>query len=648
MKDTFVRTKERAEETQNPHHNSSADYASSNIQGTAQGAVRKTVQHFSNPRKKVHENLDRAKGHFQEVKRQMPKERQRTTEQAHQTAQKAKSNAEQLRKTADQAADSAQEAKKAVRDAKQTLHEVRQAGRQTLREMKQNAGVEQGVKTGNTPAVGTPKSEMPRFHSGASDIAPGSGGNLPSSQFPPNYLSKGINVPQSTGEAAKSLEKSAKTVKSTTKGFKETSKGTIKTAKKSVKTAEKSSKAAVKTAQQTAKTAQKTAQAAAKSAKVAEKAARFAAKTAVQAAKAATKAVIAMVKVAIAAIKGLVALIAAGGWVAVTVILIICLIGLLVGSVFGIFFSSEPDPSTGKTVNGIIAEIDAEYTGKIDNIISSNTHDLLDMSGARAAWKQVLAVYTVKTVTAQDNPMEVATMNGEKAPILQTVFWDMNTISHEVATTTVYEDVLDDNGLPTGETTPVSKTVQRITVTHKTTDEMAVKYGFNNEQKTWLEELLKPEYHGLWNGLLYGITSIGDGSLIEIADTQIGNIGGEPYWRWYGFNSHVAWCACFVSWCADQCGYIDAGVIPRFSFCDDGIQWFKNRGQWQDNSYMPAPGDIIFFDWDGDGNSDHVGIVERAEGDNVHTIEGNTNDSCARRSYRLDSSQIQGYGIPLY
>jgi len=150
------------------------------------------------------------------------------------------------------------------------------------------------------------------------------------------------------------------------------------------------------------------------------------------------------------------------------------------------------------------------------------------------------------------------------------------------------------------------------------------------------------------NRLLYGITSIGDGTLLEIAETQLGNVGGEPYWSWYGFNSRVAWCACFVSWCADQVGYIDAGIIPRFSLCDDGITWFKNRSQWQSGGYTPAPGDIIFFDWDGDASSDHVGIVERVEGDRVHTIEGNTSDSCARRSYKLDSDSIMGYGIPQY
>ena len=136
--------------------------------------------------------------------------------------------------------------------------------------------------------------------------------------------------------------------------------------------------------------------------------------------------------------------------------------------------------------------------------------------------------------------------------------------------------------------------------------------------------------------------------MIEIADMQIGNIGGESYWSWYGFTNRVEWCACFVSWVADQCGYIDAGIIPRFALCDNGISWFKNNGQWQDGGYNPNPGDIIFFDWNIDGISDHVGIVERIESNFVHTIEGNTCDSVARRSYTLSSNRIIGYGTPMY
>ena len=144
------------------------------------------------------------------------------------------------------------------------------------------------------------------------------------------------------------------------------------------------------------------------------------------------------------------------------------------------------------------------------------------------------------------------------------------------------------------------------------------------------------------------VNVIGDKPIIKAAAGQLGNKGGEPFWSWYGFNGHVSWCACFVSWCADQCGYIKAGVMPKFSWVDDGVQWFKNRHQWQKRSYKPAPGDIIFFDWECDGSVSHVGIVESCDGRTVHTIEGNSGDACKRQSYSVGSSVIFGYGIPKY
>lgn len=136
--------------------------------------------------------------------------------------------------------------------------------------------------------------------------------------------------------------------------------------------------------------------------------------------------------------------------------------------------------------------------------------------------------------------------------------------------------------------------------------------------------------------------------IVEVARTQIGNVGGDIYWSWYGFTEHVEWCACFVSWCANQCGYIDAGIIPKYCSCVDGVQWFQSRGQWADNTITPDAGMIIFFDWDGNGISDHTGIVEKVENGRVYTIEGNTADSCRERSYPVGNYQIMGYGVPQF
>lgn len=143
-------------------------------------------------------------------------------------------------------------------------------------------------------------------------------------------------------------------------------------------------------------------------------------------------------------------------------------------------------------------------------------------------------------------------------------------------------------------------------------------------------------------------TSGGNQAIVEVALTQLDNAGGEPYWSWYGFDSRVEWCACFVSWCADQCGYIDSGIIPKFSLVSDGVAWFSGNGQWQDRSYEPSAGDLIFFDWDSDGSPDHVGIVEKCENSIVYTVEGNSGDACKQHQYAVGSSSVYGYGMPAY
>ena len=150
------------------------------------------------------------------------------------------------------------------------------------------------------------------------------------------------------------------------------------------------------------------------------------------------------------------------------------------------------------------------------------------------------------------------------------------------------------------------------------------------------------------SSVLYGITTSSE-QIVNVALSQVGNVGGQPYWSWYGFNSRVEWCACFVSWCANECGYIETGVIPKFAGVVLGIDWFKTRGQWANNSIEPSPGSIIFFDWQQDGLSDHVGIVEKCENGIIYTIEGNsTGDSCRQREYFVGSSYIYGYGLPAY
>lgn len=147
----------------------------------------------------------------------------------------------------------------------------------------------------------------------------------------------------------------------------------------------------------------------------------------------------------------------------------------------------------------------------------------------------------------------------------------------------------------------------------------------------------------------YGrVSTGGNQAIVEIALAQVGNRGGQKFWSWYGYSSRVSWCACFVSWCADQCGYIDSGAIPKHSYCQSGADWFKSHGQWQSCEYVPSPGDIIYFDWNGDGHTEHVGIVEKVENGTVYTVEGNASNTCAQRHYPVGSSDIYGYGVPAY
>ena len=138
-------------------------------------------------------------------------------------------------------------------------------------------------------------------------------------------------------------------------------------------------------------------------------------------------------------------------------------------------------------------------------------------------------------------------------------------------------------------------------------------------------------------------TRPGNQAVVDIAKSQVGNVGGQPYWSWYGFTSRVEWCACFVSWCYGQMGLSE----PRFSACQSqGIPWFQSHGQWGGRDYANiAPGDAIFFDWDLDGRADHVGIVVGTDGSRVYTVEGNSGDACKIKSYSLTYECIKGYGL---
>lgn len=174
-------------------------------------------------------------------------------------------------------------------------------------------------------------------------------------------------------------------------------------------------------------------------------------------------------------------------------------------------------------------------------------------------------------------------------------------------------------------------------------DMMAAQYGWAGYgDKAYVSHVLR--YYPV--GRLF--MGEGNAAMVAVAQSQIGNVGGAPYWSWWGLDYRVEWCAIFVSWCADQCGYLDAGVLPKMEGVRPYVDWFIERGQWQGREYEPSPGDIIFFDWESDGLADHVGIVEKVENGLIYTVEGNSGDRCIENRYYLGSAPVYGFGLPLY
>lgn len=295
------------------------------------------------------------------------------------------------------------------------------------------------------------------------------------------------------------------TAKSTGKSTAKTLQKSIKTGQRTVKTAQQTAKTTVKTAEKTAMAAKKTAEASAKAARMAAQAARQAARATYKAAVVTAKAVAAAVKAAIAGIKALVAAIAAGGFVSVVIIIIICIIALIAGSCFGIFFIGE-DTGSGITLQNVISEINNEYEAKITEIKNSNTYDVLEMSGS-VVWPEVLSVYAVKTTGDPNNPQEVVSMDENKKHILTDIFWEMNEITHSITSKTenVVTKIDSGNGNIVETTESKTRTYLYIKVIHKSVDEMAEQYGFSESQKEQLSELLSEYNKKMWSGVLYNI-----------------------------------------------------------------------------------------------------------------------------------------------
>lgn len=360
----------------------------------------------------------------------------------------------------------------------------------------------------------------------------------------------------------KQTEKTIKTAKNTGKNIKTTARGTKKTVKTSVKGAKKTFQISKQIAKQTAKNMKR-----------------------------AIKATITAIKAILAAMKAFIVFLIAGGWIVVIIITVICLIAMLCSSIFGIFFSSEKTGSkitvgeTQKvvTMNQVISDLNKEFVDRITKIQNENEHNEYDISSNRAEWKDVLAIYSIK-VNGGNNQNEVLTIDDNKVKQLKEIFWEMNEISFNIDEKTETKYVLH---FTYTETVKITTKTLHININSKSVEEMSKKYKFNKEQMEQLEELTDEKYASMWNTVIYGI-SIGSSDIVAVAESQIGNVGGEPFWSWYGFNSRVEWCACFVSWCANECGYIEKGIIPKFAGCQsEGVDWFKACNLWKDRGFIP-------------------------------------------------------------
>ncbi len=453
-----------------------------------------------------------------------------------------------------------------------------------------------------------------------------------------------------TSSAIKTLEKPEKMVKQSAtsagkKNIKLASKEAAKTTQRSVKTAEHTAKASIKTSQQTAKAAQKTAQATVKASQKAAQAAKATAKATANAVKAAAKATIATVKAIIAGTKALVAAIAAGGWIAVVIIMIVVLLGSAV-AMFG-------GGSESNTYTQVSAEVEAydplirQYAKQygIPEYVELIKAVMMQESGGRGLDPMQAAEGSFNTKYPHEP-------NGIKDPeySIQCGVQELKAAltSAEVESPIDMEHIklaLQGYNFGNGYISWAKSKYGGYSYAN------AVEFSTQQAQRLGWDSYGDTQYPAhVLRYYPYGraFTAGGNQAIVEVALTQIGNQGGQPYWSWYGFDSRVEWCACFVSWCADQCGYIESGLVPKFAGCVDGANWFKSNGKWQSRTYEPKTGDIIFFDWEGDGTTDHVGIVEKCENGTVYTVEGNSGDACKQRQYVVGSSNIYGYGIPAY
>ena len=439
----------------------------------------------------------------------------------------------------------------------------------------------------------------------------------------------------------------------------------VKGAEKSIKTAESTAKAAVKTSKTAAKATKEGAQAAAKASEKAAVAAKNAAVATGKAAVAAAKAIVAAIKTIAASFWKFIA--AAGAAIVGAAPVII--LGSVIIAVAVLCTGDTAHNSAGISTTSVIAEINTAWQEQLSAITSPFEDVTID--GGRATWPQIFSLYTALSA-------ETKIDEWDERNDLSRIFWDMNWISYDVYTVVEAEKVPevdvkilmrsvdatfiyfnDGKAWKTETETYLNEekpediekkypgrkmhAAVSVYIRHKSVEEMMEQMGFTQSQMEHAQALLEKEFASFWQERIYGVAGAND-DIVNVAITQLGNSGGWPYWEYVGFSSRVEWCACFVSWCAGQCDYIDKGLFINTGSPPMQVQFFKDHAQWMDGGGTPAPGMIIFFDWYNADFADHVGIVEKVEDGYVYTIEGNSGDAVNRGAWPLGDSQILGYG----
>lgn len=296
-----------------------------------------------------------------------------------------------------------------------------------------------------------------------------------------------------------------------------------------------------------------------KNAERARKAAQYMRETAKEAAKLAKnafKVLMKAIKGAIKAAQSLVSAIIAGGWIAVIVIIVLCLVGAVTASFYGIFFSTETSES-GMNISTVIQEINADYDNRIDSLKSSGSYDSVEINGSKSNWKDVLSIYAVKVTTDPDNPMEIATVDDNKKSILSNIFWDMDSIDSKTETRTETKEIIttDEYGNEIITTDEMTTNVLVISISSKTADEMAQTYSFDDKQKSYLAELMNDSNDKLWSSIIFStgnnnvdidIGSLNFGDEV-VTDTQRKIVTVATNSENYGISARSGYCQAWVA-----------------------------------------------------------------------------------------------------